>query len=404
MTTPAQSLHHAADDIDATLQSLANDAVDLQKQVNVLRGRMDAYENASEPPNTDNQPSDPGTAPQPAPDTEGGAGDRSFGCNVGFYQHKDWSPDKPDDPRYAGLLKPVGHTIRTMDWDRVNDYVDESYDEAKLDKQIALAVACDADFYLCLRYYDGLEEITAKVRRIREGIGPDKTLYVEWVNEPWNPAFATYKEIKSITGQDLGGDMFFDLWANRAEHAFMVAKQTDPTCKTVLGCQTANPWVAKQVEKRLDPDVEPDMHGLTWYFGAGIGGTPRPDLDATDILEHADAKLENKEIPRVRDHIAYSKSIGREVIGYEGGSHFTIDPRLHESHKGVWRAMNEANRDPRILELYRDMVAAWKDAGGGPMLHYNFLSIYDKWGSWGLGESLDTITQSTKYRYAAGLE
>lgn len=387
MSTPGQAL-------DATLTSIVNDMDELRTRVLALESGTPTV------PDPDPVP-DPGT-PEPTPGT------RRFGCNIGYKTHKDWSPDKPGHPDYAKIISPFG-CYRYMDWWQTNDDLNAGGGMTQaqrdiLDRQIDLCNANAADMYLCLLFHDSDSTIFYKVARCRDMLRPGLKLYVEWINEPWNLGTNVSKEIQRLSGvASYGGGAnlaFFDVWAKYASHAFVVAKDAWPDCVTVLGCLTANPWVAEKVEERLT--TKPDAHGLTFYFGSGLGGTPSTSTTVDDILASAQDKIIGKEIPRIKEHAAYSKSLGRRIVGYEGGPHFTIDPKLHESHKYVWQAMNQSNRDPRIIPLCDSVATVAEDAGYETLCWFNLCTLYDQWGSWGLLESLDNLN-TPKYRYAAGI-
>lgn len=364
--------------------------------------RLQALEDAQAP--TD--PVDP-----PDPPTPGVPGTRRFGCNVGFEHGKDWTPDKPTLPGYEDALKPVARTLRFMDWWDTNDDLNAGggitdAQKAMLDEQIDLCNRLGSHMYLCLLFHDSGDIINYKINRVKQRLNPNLTLYVEWANEPWNGKSTNVARelIRLAGGAELGEDAFFDAWAKQVNNAYIVVKYAMPEAVTLLGCLTANPWVTKQLHKpgRVNPAYL-DGHALTFYFGSGLGGTPNPGTTVDQILASADAKITDKEIPRIQEHAAYSKSLGLRVVGYEGGPHFTIDPKLHTSHANVWRNMNQANRDPRIVPLCDRVARAAEAAGYEQLCWYTYLSLYDQWGSWGLGEDLNTIETNPKYRYAAGV-
>jgi len=397
-------LRERIDSADNHTANLAHDLSELAPEVFRNTARLDDLGGV---PPVDPVP-DPVT-PAPNPVTPAPIpGTRRFGCNIGYKVDKSWSPDKPDHPNYAKIVAPFG-CYRFMDWWKTNDDLNKGggindAQKAMLDRQINLCNENNADMYLCLLYHDSDTTIFYKVARCRDGLRHGLNLYVEWINEPWNLGTNVSKEIQWLSGvSSYGGGAnlaFFDVWARYASNAFKIAKEAYPACVTVLGCLTANRWVAEKVEERLT--TKPDAHGLTFYFGSGLGGTPSTTTSVDDILAGAADKIQDKELPRIRDHARWSKSIGRRIVGYEGGPHLTLDPNLHTSHNRVWQAMNQANRDPRIIPLIESVVRVAEAEGYERLFWFNLTTLYDQWGSWGLCESLDD-TNTAKYRYGAGI-
>ncbi len=401
--------------------NLRNTLDNIRAEVNGVREDVNRLRANSPPAPTPEPPPPAEPIPVPAPGTH------SFGCGVGMKTYRDYSTDRPTGPwrdtdvtgwegeldiEYVDTLKAIvqGNPIRFMDAWRTNGDLNRNGgisdgQRQMLDRQIELCNACGSDFYGNILFYDSRATIEYKVGRVRQRLNPDRERYWEWINEPWNLGTNVSKEIQRLSGRERfggGADLaYFDVWAAHNSDALRIVKDADPDCITVLGCHTANPWVAEKVEDRMT--FKPDAHGLTAYFGSGLGGTPNPDTTVDDILTASAAKIESKEIPRMIASIAFAKSLGRQTIAYEGGPHYTLKAELHESHRGVWQAMNQANRDPRIIPLIERVDSAWFAAGGGKSIKYTYLSLYGPWGAFGLGEKLNTIRQSVKYRHAAGV-
>lgn len=373
---------------------------ELRAQVADIEARLAALENATPP-----LPVPPDPIPVPVPDPpDPPTGDRRFGCNIGYKTDKAWSPDKPDDPRYDSIIAPF-NGFRFMDWWETNNDLNRGggitqAQKDLLDRQIDLCNQHNAAMYLCLLFYDSGDTIRYKAGRIRDRLKPGLTRYIEYCNELWNTGFATAREVVRLSGAPhMGESAYQQTWADYASGALRVAKGADPSCVTVLGTITANKWVTQRVEERMT--FAPDAHGLTFYFGASAGQDPDPNMTVDQLFTACEAGLD-RWTGMIEDHAAYSKSIGRRIVGYEGGPHWVVPGNLHQSHKTTWQNMNKANRDPRMIPLCERVVKAAEDAGYERLFWFNLATLYDQWGSFGLGESLDTITQAVKYRYATG--
>lgn len=58
----------------------------------------------------------------------------------------------------------------------------------------------------------------------------------------------------------------------------------------------------------------------------------------------------------------------------------------------------QANRDPRMGEIYQEVITQWYNLGGGLFMNFSDISPSTKWGSWG---SLEYINQDSSPKYDA---
>lgn len=351
----------------------------------------------------------------PAPDG------RRFGCNAGYKDDTTWSPEgNHADPRYALHLAPVAKCLR-FEWWRANDDVNKGgglTDErkARVKRYVSLCNQLGSDIHYCFLLHDNEATVRWIVKYVRQNLRVGATKFFETANEVWNGGSynsdgvdiptgrAVYLEICRLSGwpnywKD-GNTAWFQTAAEIFSKQFKIIEDEDPGAITVLGCLTANPWWMDGVQDRMT--MLPKAHGCTFYFGAGIGSNPLTNLTVDQLFAASEAKLP-KEIELIEDHANASKARGMLILGYEGGPHWAIAGNKHNSHPIVWKNMNKANRDPRMVPLCERIAAAAEKAGYIRLNWYNYMTLYDVHGSWGLGENLDTITTNPKYRFAAGL-
>ena len=53
------------------------------------------------------------------------------------------------------------------------------------------------------------------------------------------------------------------------------------------------------------------------------------------------------------------------------------------------RLFHEANRHPRMRELYLEDLKNWQEIGGSTYSVFSSMGLYTKWGSWGVLEHRD---------------
>jgi len=317
--------------------------------------------------------------------------------------------DGPLDPEYVRLMTPIADTIRYLNWYRTNDdmtaytsldQMNKNGDDTwrgMLNKQVDLANAVGADFWFNVPFDAQPSFTRAAVALIREGLRPEQEIIIEWSNENWNSGMGTYKRIRQITGEDLGGDAFFQFWADRCTVAFTSARQADPDVICTVAGQTANSWVVQQVYKRVTVPV--DATALTFYIGSG-SGTWEGVTNTDQLIDACIAEWNGREKREMRRHFAWADGKGLPTFGYEGGQH--IVARYVNGEPVPWQVdlAIAAQDNPRITAMMDIPLDEFLRLGGTRPVVFDFLSIYNKHGAWGLGRDLGRLETNRKYQWA----
>lgn len=87
-------------------------------------------------------------------------------------------------------------------------------------------------------------------------------------------------------------------------------------------------------------------------------------------------------------HLAIEKNL--ELVAYEGGQHLVGFWGV-ENNQAINNLFQQANRDPRMGEIYTQYITKWSQLGGGLFVNYSSIGTYDRWGSWGSLESVNQI-------------
>ena len=278
--------------------------------------------------------------------------------------------------------------------------------------------------------------------RIRERLDPSLKVYVEYTNEAWNDLFLQSQEVAAegcrtrspnpAAECDDDGDgtlCEYGDWNETQERCFAYGREyfaqrtaqigavfdevfgDDPRVVTVLGMQVGSLR-----------DWGPRMLGLAWkegetvaeridavavapYFG---GGEPPADFDAVFARAPLPGGDETYAVlvgeppdggPLqwiVRDlHALRAIDPELELVAYEGGQHF-----LALGDEGKVPMLMEANRDPRMGELYDEYLRRWSTLTDGALfVHYGSPSLWSQWGTWGSKEYQgQPITEAPKHQ------
>jgi hypothetical protein len=370
MTTPQQSGIQWVADVQASLESLAHDNVDLQRQVNVLRARLDDYEGIDPPTDT----------PDPTPTNE-----TELGIGVGFWHHV--PAIKPDgdggyiiDEDYADLMGKWSF-VRYLDWcsllnkqknwtwqTRVTDadYFKTYQKEGgawrrwrawgvSLEAIIAFANKTHTDVWWTAPMQADADYMRHAGRLFADTLDPDLTVILEIGNEVWDARRGwRYYDLTRRTDGSIDFGAAMQAYAQDIKvkgHAFIEGGFPKERLIRVAGGQKDNIGVlAGHVLPQLGPD-DYDAITCSGYFG-NSPDTWRADLEST--------------IKALRAHAALAESHGKQLLIYEFESHIYLgvdDTSLHHSPEVI------AGKQ-RILDLLDELGVKYIGVFQGPGYAY----------------------------------
>ena len=312
--------------------------------------------------------------------------------------------------------------LRFMDWQRINDSrisrwtertKPETYSQA-LESGVAIELMLDlcdrvnADPWFCVPHLADDDYVREFAELVEDLADPDLDIYIEHSNEVWNTRFeqtehaaerglalglaATEKKAALLYHSQRSVEIF-DIWQD-------VFGSTNRLVR-VLATQAANKSGGELVMDHEDAYQSADVLAIAPYFG-GYLGSPDNAADTTEmsinqILDRCEDDLDTVEL-QVTENYEEACERGLRLIAYEGGQHLV--------GKGPWienqTLMNrffDANRDPRMRDLYREYIERWRSSGGAELVMYASAQRYNKFGSWGALEWLgQSIYDAPKYR------
>ena len=263
----------------------------------------------------------------------------------------------------------------------------------------------------------------------------DRKVYLEYGNEIWNTAFPAGNWVQEQAMQewpDVKRDAYtkrMNWYAKRASEIIAIWKSVwqDESDRVigVLGGFAANSWITEQVldcplwtaETGDAPcSANADALAIAPYFGGYLGQTryetqlmpwTRQDsgLDSVfqelgfggllidPLQERAGAPVAHQGALRktyewIDQQASLAERHGLDLIAYEAGQHLAGVGSVQQN-SAITDLFIQANRDPRMYELYMDYLNEWKARGGGLLCHFLNVGPYNKWGSWGSREHQD---------------
>jgi hypothetical protein len=256
---------------------------------------------------------------------------------------------------------------------------------------VDLANRLGADPWFCMPHMADDEYVRSFARLVKERLQPARKVYLEYSNEVWNGMFpqSAYATQQGQRRQ-LGERPWEAAWgwvAHRSMQMFRIWEEVMGRQRLVrvLASQAGSIGVAEYMLGVRDAVASTDALAIAPYFGSAVdqeGAAKMRAVSVDDVLAHLEKNLEEA-IGYVREHKRLADKHGLRLVAYEGGQHL-VGIQGAENDERLARLFNETNRHPRMGALYDKYYAAWTQAGGDLLCHFSSVSVWSKWGSWGL--------------------
>lgn len=278
-----------------------------------------------------------------------------------------------------------------------------------IEHMVDTANAVHADMWFNVPHKADDDYVQRAAQLIADRLDKKLKVYVEYSNENWNGIFTQVQwEQKQglAAGLDKLGmydtDEAAEFWAGmnfavrRAGFIHGVFRKVlgDRVVRVLAG-QSANAGLNEEIltayeDERVNPSGgKVDALAVAPYFGR-IYGEPEEgaSLTVARILSDADASIEELVAKDTRENRSVANAHGVHLIAYEAGQHVLLSGELQKQDQLVQYTI-QANRDPRMGDLYRKAHRAWLDAGGELAVYFSSCEPAGKYGSWGALEYQD---------------
>jgi hypothetical protein len=331
-------------------------------------------------------------------------------------------------PLFLERLAPFG-VLRSMQWQNINfnplvHWADRStpstYSQGTErgvchEYLVALANKTKKAVWYCIPHLANDDYVRQAARFVAENQHPDVPAFIEYSNEVWNADFPAFHHAKAqglaagLASLEFDAAMrwysqrsvqVLDIW--QQEFQAVSGAHWSKRLVRVLAAQYANPYVGEVVADWQNAYQHADAIAIAPYFGVEYGlsqnlGTTLSKSNA-QILAECATEIQTTLKSRVEAYQQLASARGLALIGYEGGQHL-VPVGISQTSIVVVNKLIAINRDPGMYALFQQLMNVWKNAGGKVLLPYSFLSLYTKYGSWGLMEYLDQpLSQAHKYR------
>lgn len=344
-------------------------------------------------------------------------------------------PTQIFNPVFLDRLKGVS-TIRFMDWMSTNiqksdvgsfakwPTVDAATQTNGVAPQLitALSNRVGADPWVNMPYAASDDFVRGFATAIRDNLGADRKVYLEYSNENWNGIFAASKYVQD-QGVKLGlsTDRYqagIRYQAQRSVEIFKIwqevfGAQAGSRLVRVLGAQFAGTYWAEQLLTWKDAYRQADAVAVAPYFGCPGAYKPGDSrlyfpgdgsvaeyvkaAGASKILDNCQREFDTEIRNGVTSFRLLAERLGLALVAYEGGQGL-VGVNGGENDAALNTVLQAANRDPRMKDLYIKYFGAWQRNGGGLFVAYTHTSQWSKWSTFGMLEYADQpLTQAPKF-------
>lgn len=286
--------------------------------------------------------------------------------------------------------------------------------QVPLEVIIELCNLTGKDPWVSVPHNAGPELVRNMAKMLKAKLSDDRTVYAELSNELWNPALGQardYAELARKLEPQRSKDPVLNYVRYLAERVILVMliweeefEDQASRLVRVLAGHFANPWMTEQMIEWFDTDTYVDAYAVAPYFGESAGQIAEAKATLEGGLDGLFASLEKELSGRHRDLLLKSAEIAEDnsmyLIAYAGGQHLVASPAAPSREK-LAEMFIQANRDPRMQDLYRKHLRLWNEASGGNVYAlYDLCGAFTDKGCWGLQEWMGQPESETPKRRA----
>jgi len=361
---------------------------------------------------------------------------------------------QPFDPAYVDTIDDFS-VVRFTEWAPVNDSADfvgnratttwanriqpnhstQATEQGVAYEYIAaLSNLASVDPWLSIPHRADDNYVTQLATLMRDSLDSDRKVYIEYSNEVWNLfdfPFSIQYEWASQMGINLGlasstqpriaGQRYT---AKRSAEIFRIFETVwgDQSGRlvNVLAGFTAQTAVTSEILSAFHlaqingVDINPtsvavDAFAVGPYFGGNIAQSifdagQSTSTTVSQILDQLAADVPTEGIAFAQSSQAVIQPYGIPMIAYEGGQSLWPLTDASRADLTLVTKLHDANRDPRIYDIYRAYFDGWYAAGGDLFMHYKHIGKMDNWQTFPTLEYQDQdLATAHKHRFLLDL-
>jgi hypothetical protein len=321
--------------------------------------------------------------------------------------------ESPWSPVFLNRWRGVA-CLRFMDWMHTNGSTISRWAErptlesatfsgkgVALEWMIDLCNELKCDAWFCMPHLADDDYVRSFAAMVKAKLDPKLKVYIEYSNEVWNPQFAQYKYAEAEGRKR--GFMNQPVWkftAQRSVEIFRIWEKEfggRDRLVRVLPTQAAVGAVSEAILAEAGKDA--DALAIAPYMGLSVPVVAREgrlttgevqDWTVEQVLDYVEKNALPKATAAMQNQKQIAAKHGLKLIAYEGGQHMVAFVQDRDLVARLTETMQQANRHPRMGDLYRRYFDHWSDIGGGTFAVFSSISRWSNHGAWGLAEFYDS--------------
>jgi hypothetical protein len=266
-----------------------------------------------------------------------------------------------------------------------------------LELMIDLANRLNADPWFCMPHLADDDYIRKFAEQVKSELDPNRKIYIEYSNEIWNGIFAQSRyageQGQKLKFAEKPWEAGWRYTAYRSVQIFKIWEDVffggNDRLVRVLPTQAANSYISERIVEFQDAYKHADALAIAPYISFNVHAEGK--LNANDVatwsLNQTLDYMESQALPKSIEWINAQKKVvdkfGLKLITYEGGQHMVGVGSANRNEK-LNELLQQANKHPRMGEIYQNYYQAWIDAGGDLFCHFSSIGRWGPFGSWGL--------------------
>jgi hypothetical protein len=276
---------------------------------------------------------------------------------------------------------------------------------------VELANQLNADPWINIPHKANNAYIYHYAKYMKEHLRPHLKVYIEYSNETWNDLFVPQAEHMKQTGtryrldkdRRVAGTKYYSQQSVKIFKQWEAIFGGTKRLVRVMGGKTADTAYTHLVLGYKNAYKYVDALAIGPYFYMSQKDA-RKMRSVGAIFRRLTDPANNYSIGNVLKAVHkqanITKHYGIDLIAYEGGQHL-VDHKTHSMKQGATPYFVQANKDPRMAQLYYHLLTGWKKEGGKLFVLFSAPRKYTWHGSWGIKEYINQpASQTPKYRAA----
>jgi len=318
------------------------------------------------------------------------------------------------------------------------NYVFNRMNAVPVEYMVELANQAQVDPWFTLPHMATDEYVYNFAQYVKDNLDPNLEVYVQYSNETWQniTGFDQYKWILEQGKKEWpnytesNGMLVTDWYSKRTTEITQIWDEVFGEDKDrVKGVMAVNSAHTPSGQRAINyywsdspkshEEYGVDVIAIGAYFGSYMGFAQN-EAEVTSWTKDPDGGLDKlfdeitqggvlsngpkggaleRAYKNIQDYVALANEENLELVAYEAGQHLAGIDNV-KNNKAIVKLFTEANRDPRMGEIYREFFPKWYELGGGLILHYGDISTPTIYGSWGLVEYMNQPREQA-YKYDA---